>query len=490
MDFIQELITIAPGADTPIYLQITNAFIRNIRSGHLRKGLKLPGSRKVAGLLKVNRMTVVAAYEELQVQGWIEKIPKKGTFVKKELPLLSPERIAENEEIYSIPKRTHFRFDEARIFPIPSSGFPPEGKLVFNDGFPDLRLTPMEALLRNMRSLSRRTVHKKYFMYGGSQGTRFLRETLSEYLSDTRGLPVTQENIQITKGAQMGIYLAASILLKPGDDIIVGEPGFTGAEFAFRRLNANINRVPVDHEGIDVDAVEHLCKTKKIRFVYVIPHHHHPTTVTLTPERRMKLLELALTHKFAILEDDYDYDFHYASKPMMPIASLDRNGSVIYIGTLTKTLAPAIRIGFMIAPENFIRAATHLRKSIDVQGDSLVENAIAELYREGTVTRHIKKSVKLYRERREHLCQLLNEELGNSVSFKVPDGGMAVWTTFRNTDLAVISQKAYKEGLVIPDGREYDTPAKKYNAVRLGFASLDFREQEQAVAILKELISN
>jgi len=136
----------------------------------------------------------------------------------------------------------------------------------------------------------------------------------------------------------------------------------------------------------------------------VIPHHHNPTTVTLTPERRIRLLELSVKYKFAIIEDDYDYDFHYASKPMMPMASLDRHGSVIYIGTLTKTLAPAIRIGFMVAPEHFIRHAVWLRKALDTQGDSLMENAIAGLYKDGTIASHIKRSVKLYKERRDHLC--------------------------------------------------------------------------------------
>src|SRR5690606_23966695 len=141
---------------------------------------------------------------------------------------------------------------------------------------------------------------------------------------------------------------------------------------AFRQLGASVNYVPVNEGGIDVEAIEKLCREKSIRFIYVISHHHNPTTVTLIPERRIKLLELAAEYRFAIIEDDYDYDFHYTSTPMMPMASLDKQGSVIYIGTLTKTLAPSIRIGFMIAPQNFIRAAVYLRKSIDVQGDSLM----------------------------------------------------------------------------------------------------------------------
>jgi GntR family transcriptional regulator/MocR family aminotransferase len=198
------------------------------------------------------------------------------------------------------------------------------------------------------------------------------------------------------------------------------------------------------------------------------------------------LLELSVKYKFAIMEDDYDYDFHYASKPMMPMASLDRHGSVIYIGTLTKTLAPAIRIGFLVAPENFIRHATSLRKALDTQGDSLMENAIAGLYKDGTIPSHIKRSVKLYKERRDHFCALLAEELGDHVAFKIPDGGMSVWTRFLHADMAKVAPKAYNKGLIIKDGREYDTPARQYNSVRLGFASLNFKEQQQAVDILKK----
>lgn len=491
MHFLKDFIRINHKGETPVYIQITNGFIHCIMSGHLRKGARLPGSRKIAGLVQVNRMTVVAAYDELQAQGWIEQIPRKGAFVKEELPVLSlsPEPLTgTNTGQESSIKKTHFSFDEERIFPVLTSGFPPEEMLVFNDGFPDPRLTPMEELTRSMRSLSRRKTQKKYMMYGGEQGTLLLRDTMAENLSDTRGLPVTPDNILITKGSQMGIYLTASILLRPGDEIIVGEPGYTGATFAFRQLGASVNYVPVNEGGIDVEAIEKLCREKSIRFIYVISHHHNPTTVTLIPERRIKLLELAAEYRFAIIEDDYDYDFHYTSTPMMPMASLDKQGSVIYIGTLTKTLAPSIRIGFMIAPQNFIRAAVYLRKSIDVQGDSLMENAIAELYKDGTITRHIKKSVKVYRERRDHLCALFREELGNRVSFAVPGGGMSVWAHFPGTDLAVLSSKAREKGLVIPDGREYDNTGRKFNTARLGFASLNPEEQQKAVAILKELL--
>lgn len=488
MQLLKELIKIDAGAEMPIYLQITHAFIHNIRQGRLRKGLKLPGSREMAELLDINRMTMVAAFDELQAQGWIEMLPRKGTFIRHDLPVLTPRRIDKAQEAFVMPENPLFGFDERKIIPVPGSDFPEPGKLIFNDGFPDIRLAPIEELMRSMRSMSRLSTNKKYLNYGGAQGTMLLRETLAEFLSDTRGLPISARNILITRGAQMGTYIAGSLILAPGDIVVLGEPGYTGATLTFQQLGGKIVTVPVDEDGIDVDAIEKLCQKKKVRMVYVIPHHHNPTTVTLTPERRIRLLELSVKYKFAIIEDDYDYDFHYASRPMMPMASLDRHGTVLYIGTLTKTLAPAIRIGFLIGPERFIAHAVSLRKAMDGQGDSVMENAVASLYKDGTIASHIKKSVKMYKERRDHFCGLLSGALGDQVTFRTPDGGMSVWTKFLRADLAKASVKAYAKGLVIRDGRQYDTSAVRHNSVRLGFASLNFKEQEQAVEILKNCL--
>ncbi|HXR81941.1 MAG TPA: PLP-dependent aminotransferase family protein, partial [Saprospiraceae bacterium] len=196
-------------------------------------------------------------------------------------------------------------------------------------------------------------------------------------------------------------------------------------------------------------------------------------------------LELAAKYKFAIIEDDYDYDFHYTSNPVLPMASLDHQGNVIYIGTLSKTLAPAIRAGFIVAPEDFINAAAYRRRWIDRQGDNLMEVALAELYRNGTMSSHIRKVLKIYRERRDHFCALLQDKLGNRITFKVPDGGMSVWTTFIHGDLKQVAARADKKGLTMSDGRFYNL-FKNYNATRLGFASLNLKEQEKAIEILSK----
>ena len=489
MPLLNELITIDHKAGIAVYLQITNLFIHHIRHGRLRKGVKLPGSRELAGMLGINRMTVVAAYQELEAQGWIEMLPKKGTFVKAKLPVLSPKHLAGDVADFILPAQPGFMYDKKRIIPVASSDLPPAGKLAINDGFPDVRLAPIEELTRCMRSLSRLSANKKYLLYGDAQGTLLLRQTLANFLCDTRGLSITADNILITKGAQMGIFISSSIMISPGDEVVVGVPGYNMANNTFQQLGAKLNYVPVDEEGIDVNAIEKLCEKKKIRLVYVIPHHHNPTTVTLSPERRMHLLKLAAKLRFAIIEDDYDYDFHYSSKPIIPMASYDSKGNVIYIGTLTKTFAPAVRLGFIVAPKEFIQTATYFRKILDTQGDSLMENAIAELYKDGTIVRHIKKSVKLYKERRDNFCDCLQKELSDQISFKVPDGGMSVWTTFLKHDLKVIARKAFDHGLTMKDGTAYDTGRQRFNAVRLGFASLNFKEQLQAVKIIKEVMT-
>lgn len=475
----------------PLYIQIANAIALNISSGRLRAGLKLPGSRRVAELLGVNRMTMVSVYDELYAQGWVERRPRQGTYISHQLPFLNPKPLnMEKELAFTIPGKPAYRLDTPEHPVIYSSASRAPLKLTIDDGFPDPRMAPVKELTRCMRGLAGINAYNKYWTYENERENHLLRDTLTTYLNDTRGLPISPSNLMITRGATMGIYLAARVLTQPRDNIIVGNPSYAGANELFALLDLTLNTVPVDDFGMDIEAVERICKRKKIRFVYVIPHHHHPTTVTLIPERRIKLLELANTYGFAIIEDDYDYDFHYTSKPLMPMASLNRDGHVIYIGTLTKTLAPTIRIGFMVAPEEFINQATYFRKHIDYQGDKLLEMAISELYQEGFIARHIKKSVKLYKKRRDHFCELLRSQLGEHVMFKIPCGGMSVWTHFNGVNLKTLSMRAREKGLSISDGLKYNSPDSEaiHHAIRMGFASLNEEEQEEAVAILKSCI--
>jgi len=493
------LIIIDRSGDTAVYLQIANSIIHHIRMGVLRRGLQLPGTRELAALLGLNRNTIKAALEELQAQGWIEAVPRKGIFVAHDLPEVRVGRSfggrggaaggfgVEGSEPAMAAGRANFEMWYTDDDPI-TDRKRHAGNIFIDDGFPDIRLAPMDLFLREIRSLSGLPSFRQYMQYGSPAGTDFLLSTLTTYLNDTRGLHIGKQHLMITRGVQMGTYLAASLLLKPGSHVIVGEPGYAYANKTFEKLGAVVNRVPVDEQGIDVSAVEALCKRKKIALLYVMPHHHSPTTVRLSPQRRIQLLELANRYRVAIIEDDYDYDFHYDSSPVLPMASLDHYGNVIYVGTLSKTLVPAVRIGFMAGPENFIQLAARRRSIIDFQGDAFMELALAGLLRNGAVSRHINKSVRIYHQRRDHFCGLLSDVLRDRVEFVRPEGGMAVWTRWEGVDLRALSEAAAGKGLDISDGTFYNPPGRNYFGLRLGFASLDMSEQDKAVGVLRDCL--
>jgi len=343
--------------------------------------------------------------------------------------------------------------------------------------------------MREYRSLSKKVYGKKYLKYGCSRGSEHLRVSIGNYLSNTRGLVVSSENILITKGSQMGIYLAAQLLLGPSDNIAVGLSNYGYADATFRHAGANLLRIPVDANGMDIDHLEKILKRKKIKAVYIIPHHHFPTTVTMSMERRLKLLNLAKQHRFAIIEDDYDFDFHYDNKPYLPLASIDHHHNVIYIGSISKTFAPALRIGFMTGPPAFVGAAASLRELIDKQGDTLLEEAFAVMYDNGEMERHFRKSLKIYKQRRNLFCDILQSDFNDVIECKVPEGGLAVWSNFdKKIDLLKMSENALKMGLYIDNGNFYKNESFFTNAMRMGFASLDENEMTKALGILKKIM--
>ena len=203
----------------------------------------------------------------------------------------------------------------------------------------------------------------------------------------------------------------------------------------------------------------------------------------------MQLLCLAEHQRFAILEDDYDFDYHYDSGPVLPLASADTHGMVVYIGSLSKSLAPAFRVGFVIAPENLIEEMARLRRVIDLQGDTVLEKAIAELFADGEIQRHQKKATKIYHARRDYFSALLKHRFGDIVNFTVPSGGMAIWTQFdKRYDLIDIAMKVREKELFLSSGRYFNPEGKKLNGTRMGFASLNFEEMEEAIDILEKVV--
>ena len=479
------LIRIDKKAEASVYQQIANQLVKLIRDGLIQPGSRLPGSRELADLLRVHRKTVVAAYNELYAQDWVEVIPRKGITVSSRLPELKPKSFKAPNRPPSYEGPAAFAFNHTTALPefLLSKK---QHRITINDGSPDSRLAPMDLLLRAYKELLMERNYKKFSPQRSFAGTPPLREAMTQFLTDTRGLTMGPDNILITRGAQMAIYLAAQLILKKGDAVIVSRPNYFMADKAFEQAGGRLLYVPVDEQGMDVDAIEALCQKKNPRMLYVVPHHHHPTTVTLSMDRRMRLLDIIRRYKLVVIEDDYDYDFHYSSGPILPLASADHGGNVIYIGSLTKTLTPSIRLGYMVAPPDFIAQATRLRRMIDIRGDHLQEDALATLIRNGDLARHLKKANKIYHARRDHFCDLLTRRLEGHIHFRKPDGGLAIWA--RSTlPLPLLATRASSLGLLINDGSYYNDSAGK--SLRLGFASLREKEMEEAVEILKRAFS-
>jgi GntR family transcriptional regulator/MocR family aminotransferase len=285
----------------------------------------------------------------------------------------------------------------------------------------------------------------------------------------------------------MGIYLVIAALVKRGETCVTSFPGYPIVDNMIKYLGGEVEHIPVDDEGIDTYAFERLCKRKKVKLIYTTPHHHYPTTVTLTPSRRIQLLQLALKYNFYILEDDYAYDFQYDNSPVLPLASLNTSGHVIYIGSFSKCLSPSIRIGYFVAPSKVMETANKLRRIMDRQGDPLLERALSEFIKCGDLQRHLKKAVNIYRQRRDRFCSLVDEHLSEHVRFIKPEGGMSVWVVVKKTNIA-------KTLLPNLSGKGYLLDVdpiflKKFKAVRIGFASLNENEMLKFVSTLKKIIS-
>ncbi|WP_159467683.1 PLP-dependent aminotransferase family protein [Dyadobacter sp. 3J3] len=472
----------------PVYIQIANQLMDLIRKGLLKTGYKLPGSRQLAGSIHVHRKTVVRAYEELLAQGWLESRVGTGTFIAASFPELKPQfSLASPLKYNDSSKKSGFTFD---IKPhLNRMLIKNNMKFHLDDGFPDPRLAPLEELSRAYRTQLLTGNSYARLGYGDTAGSFWLRKELSEYLNETRGLQTSPENVLIIRGTVMGLYLASTGLLKKGDSVVLGELSWATATSNFLQAGANILKISVDEFGISIEALEKICLKQTIRMVYVTSHHHYPTTVALRADRRIQLLHLSEKYGFIIFEDDYDYDFHYLSKPLLPLAGADRSGMVLYCGSFTKAISPAFRVGYLVGSENVISYLAQLRRIIDRQGDTMLENAMAELLQNGVIQRHLRKSLRTYHKRRDYFCDLLKSELHEHLHFQKPVGGMAIWTIFdKKIKLKELTSKALQNDLYFSDGSENNSATEIRNATRLGFASSTTEELEECVGIIKKIL--
>ncbi|MCU7239670.1 MULTISPECIES: PLP-dependent aminotransferase family protein [Pseudomonas] len=468
------------------YRKIVEGLVSAISDGRLLPGTPLPGTRDMAQLLDVNRKTVILAYEEAATKGWLYSVPRRGTFVSQQLAAqATPAREVAQPfapKLRDAPATAYFAASEQA-----TAWHQRPGALFFDNGACDHRLLPQAVLHRYYRKALRHSFATNTVRHGSDGSGHHLRRVLADMLRQERGLNVGAEHICLTQGTQMSLYLAASVLLRPGDVVLVERLSYPPAWEIFRQLGARLETVDLDEEGCRVEQIEALCRLHPVRFLYVTPHHQFPTTVSLRAGRRRQLLELARRHDFCVIEEDYDHEYHFAGRPYLPLASDPLQRHVIYVGSLSKSLGSTFRCSFIVAPPAVTETLSRTAALILGQGDAVMQRMLADLIEAGELRKHLRRVSREYRRRRDMLLGCLREAFGEGIAVQVPEGGLALWVRFApSIDVDRLVVEALRLDLVVRAGRQFSPAGQPENALRLGFASLDPDEIRQAVQRLAQ----
>lgn len=484
------LLDLDASAEKTSYRKIVDGLASAIRSGRLEPGAALPGTRELAQLLDVNRKTVILAYDEAIAKGWLVSQARRGTFVSDLLEPPAPARASRRKPAagkaplpfapdFIVPALPSY-FDDLHL-PAARAGRD-QATMYFDNGAPDHRLLPQTVLHRYYRHAMKSAFKSNWVKYGNLASAEKLRAALAQMLRTTRSLAVAPDNICLTQGTQMALHLAASALIRPGDVVLVERLSYPPAWAIFRALGAQIEVVDIDRHGCQVDQIEALCTRHAVRLIYVTPHHQFPTTVSMRADRRQKLLSLAARHRFTIIEEDYDHEYHFEGRPFLPLASDASQANVIYIGSLSKLLGSSFRCGFIVAPANLVAALEQNLLLMSTQSDAVMQKMLADLIDDGELGKHLRRASRFYRQRKEVLMSCLTDAFGERIRVHAPQGGLALWVEFApDIKVAALVRNAAARQLFVRDGRQFSPLDRPENAVRLGFASMDEDELAQAV---------
>ena len=456
----------------PVYLQIADSIIGAIKQGKLKTGEALPGSRKLAEQIKVNRNTVVKALDVLLAEGWLETAQRKGVFVAD---------VVHEHQSGETNRSTKSDRAVSRHAKAP--------KIVFDDGLPDSRMAPIQELARAYRQIFNRKARWRMMGYGAPQGDADFRNSIVQMLNHKRGLSLSIQDLCITRGSQMALFLIANCLVENGDLVAVENPGYKPAWKAFESVGAALIPISMESDGMNIEGLKtHLEQGKKIKAIYTTPHHHFPTTDSLSLQKRMELIELSNRFGITVIEDDYDHEFHFSARPLFPIGSLATIENYVYIGTLSKIVSPALRIGYVAMQSDLITRILDLRKIIDVQGDMIMEQAVLELINDGSIKKHLNRATLAYQKKRDFFDKAIKTALGEKLIYKKPNGGLAFWLQPREcTNIVEVSNMLLSRGVQImsPDKFSFSDPVM---GMRLGYASLPEEQIEEGLLELSKLL--
>lgn len=408
---------------TPLYRQIYEGYRTAIVERRLRPGQRMPSTRGLAEELGLSRIPVLNAFEQLIAEGYLDARTGAGTYVSSALP---PEaRTArgdstEGERTQGV-KRGRQRKVSKVAGRLPSSQPWLKGVGAFAIGHAAIDHFPYATWTR---LLSRHAHHltARLLRYGPALGSPPFREAVADYLRTTRAMHCEADQIMVVSGSQQALAISARALLDPGDEIWAENPGYHGGRAALELAGAKVVPVPVDEEGLDVAAG--IARAPKARAALVTPSHQYPLGATMSASRRLQLLNWASERGAWIIEDDYDSEYRYESLPLGALQGLDRDHRVIYIGTFSKVLFPALRLGYLVIPKDLVETFSNVRRSMDICPPAFMQAVLTDFLREGHFALHIRRMRRRYRERRTALVDAIRTTLGEEFRVVGEQAGM------------------------------------------------------------------
>jgi GntR family transcriptional regulator/MocR family aminotransferase len=482
-------IALDPNGDLPIYRQLYEWFRGAIVSGQLRPGQRVPSTRNLAAELNVSRIPVSSAYEQLRAEGYLETFVGAGTCVVRSIPAdaLTPvfgkirgasRRVSRSNAPRLVSRRVE-------LMRVPAQTW--SNKLVaFRVNLPALEHFPTEIWSKLVNRYSRRATRQS-MAYGDAMGYLPLREAIAEYLGAVRAVRCKPSQILVTTGSQQALQLSAQVLFDASGRVWIEEPGYPGARQALIMAGAQLVPVPVDNEGLNV--AEGIRAAGSAQAVYITPSHQYPLGVTMTATRRMMLLNWAARSGAWIIEDDYDSEYRFGGRPVPSLQGLDTNERVIYVGTFSKVMFPALRLGYMVVPEDLVDAFYSARDAIDQFSATLYQAAMTDFIREGHFARHIRKMRVLYMDRRTALVDAIRNQMRDKLEVIGAEAGMHLVALLpRGVSDVAVSRKAAEIGIsAMPLSSCYlKSPAR--GGLIVGYGGTDSRQINEGIRKLKTLI--
>lgn len=464
-------LAIDPRRDAPLYRQIADQIAARIRSGLLPAGTRLPPTRRLAEELSTHRNTVVRAFDELASDGFVASVVGRGTFVldlglRPHARPPSPAAVVHDLPWPSLLSRAAESEPLARLERLGRT--PAQGDVInLTRMQPSADLLPHAQLRRCMDHVFRR-LGADALGYAPRQGLLRLRELIVEDL-ERLGVPARVDDLLITTGSQQGIDLVARALVNPGDSFLTEGRTYSGALNVLAASGARVVGVPCDDEGPDLAALEAL--TGRAKGLYVMPNSRNPTGTTMSLPRREALVAWSRRAGVPLVEDDYGADLDLDGTPTPPaLRALDPN--VFYLGTFSKKLIPALRVGFVVCPPALTSTLVNLKHAMDLGTSALLQHALAEFLERGYLRAHLRTSLPIYRARRDALEAALRRHLPDGVRWRSPSRGVVLWLALpRGVDPEDVFEEGKRQGVLVSPSTLYATSAPAQAGLRLVFCS-------------------